>query len=414
MEGRLAPELTIYSARYASPPPRQRPAHPPYHAHDYGGPPRHPPGPMVQLGGPLLTLASGPFSGPISLPQGLGYWGPGVVRHHFLHHHHHHTFPPYPPSLPPPPPRRLHYHPHGHQSMPLMGLREPHPSAGRWEDNPCFSRPPYTHPVVPKQEDGTRFVVMGTRDAPDAQPLSKNPFLTQEQQRQQRQQQQEEGVYSYAGEGILSPADVIRARAAMDDSDSYGESLASENIYEEIPENWVGSWSRRSLVDEVMDEYERVQAGHRRVLSALNLDVETLIKPAVQDGTASPDSGLTVSASDSSCEPNQLNYDVPRPRVSVSRSEWGFGRSSQRSKSSPKERDDSADKSPKNKGRLVKCESLDLKDALIRRPSGGRGRGFKEKLGGVREKMEKRGWRFPNFSRKGKCLRCLHAFKTPL
>lgn len=208
-------------------------------------------------------------------------------------------------------------------------------------------------------------------------------------------------MYSYAGEGILSPADVIRAEAAMDDCDSYGGSLASENIYEEIPENWRGTWSRRSLVEEVMDEYERVRAGHRRVLSALNLDVETLIRPAGHDGTASPDSGLTVSASDSSCEPNPLNYEMPRPRSPVNHDYAALRRPSQGNSTSAKDKENGADRSLKSKGRLVKCESLDLKDALSRRPSVGRGKSFKERLGGVREKIEKKGWRFPNFSRKG-------------
>ncbi|XP_042205150.1 uncharacterized protein LOC121854542 [Homarus americanus] len=416
MEGGLGPELTIYSARYASPPPRLRPAHPTHthhHVHDYGTPPRHP---GVPSGGSLLGMVSGPFSGPLSLPQGSGYWGtaPGLRGHH----HHHHTFPPYPP-LPPPPPRRLHLHPHGHQSMPLMGLREPMPTpppAGRWDEDPCFLRPHSPDTPCPhkpgtsssQQEDGTCFVVMGSREPSETSHTfaAKNPFVIrqqrrQQQQQQQRQQQEEDGVYSYAGEGILCPADVIRAQAAMDDSDSYGGSLASENIYEEIPETWRGTWSRRSLVEEVLDEYERVRAGHRRVLSALNLDVETLIRPSGQDGTASPDSGLTVSASDSSCEPNPLNYDMPRPRSPTNRRESCFGRFSQSSSSTQKDRETKTEKSPKNKGRLVKCESLDLKEAMMRRPSGGRGRGFKERLGGVREKIEKRGWRFPNFSRKG-------------
>lgn len=252
---------------------------------------------------------------------------------------------------------------------------------------------------------------------------AKNPLHVR-QQEERRQQQEEDGVYSYAGEGILSPADVIRAQAALDDSDSYGGSLASENIYEEIPDNFrPGSWSRRSFVEEVLDEYERVRAGHRRVLSALNLDVETLIRPGGgggQDGTASPDSGLTVSASDSSCEPNPLSYDMPRPRSPFSVTQVG-GESNSRGRggstkggngSSPKNRggdstkntknnNGNGDGSNKNKGRLVKCESLDLKDAFTRRPSGGRGRGLRERLGGVKEKMEKKGWRFPNFSKKG-------------
>lgn len=193
---------------------------------------------------------------------------------------------------------------------------------------------------------------------------------------------------------------MIRAQAAMDDFNSYGGSLASENIYEEIPENWRGSWARRSLVEEVMDEYERVRAGHRRVLSALNLDVETLIRPGGQDGTASPDSGLTISASDSSCEPNPIGYDHSRPR-SPAHGDSGIGLST-KGNNSPKSSQNSADGSPKNKGRLVKCESMDIKEAFTRRPSGGRGRGLREKIGSVREKMERR-WRFPNFSKKGKC-----------
>lgn len=205
----------------------------------------------------------------------------------------------------------------------------------------------------------------------------------------------DDAVYSYAGEGILSPAAVILAQAALEDSDSCG-SLASENIYEEIPENWRGTWSRRSLVQEVLDEYERVRAGHKRVLSALNLDVETLIRPGPHDGTASPDSGLTVSASDSSCEPNLQNYDV-----SSSKSNHRGGTRKEHSPPSKDRKGQTDGFPPGSKGRLVKCESLDFKDAFMRRPSG-RGRGLKERLGGVKEKIEKKGWRFPNFSRKGK------------
>lgn len=393
MEARVGPELTIYSARYATPPTKPpRPAHPipTQHVHDHIGHVRNPSG----SGGPLMGMASGPFSGPLSLPQGSGYLRAGPRRHH----HHHHTFPPYPP-LPPPPPRRLHHHPHGHHSLPYMSFREPPPPpppTGRWDEDPCFLRPhspetpcPHNHRAQhPQQEDGTCFVVMGSQQPPEImEPFSaKNPLHVP------HLQHEEEGVYSYAGEGILSPADVIRAQAAMEDSDSYGGSLASENIYEEIPENWSGAWSRRSLVEEVLDEYERVRAGHRRVLSALNLDVETLIRPEGHDGTASPDSGLTVSASDSSCEP-------ARPRSPTSHGDPNDSWRLQR-KSSPKT--NAERQLPKGRGRLVKCESLDLKEAMTRRPSGGRGRGFKEKLGGVKEKMEKKGWRFPNFSRKGK------------
>nr|XP_027208009.1 uncharacterized protein LOC113801782 [Penaeus vannamei] len=311
--------------------------------------------------------------------------------------------PPYPP-LPPPPPRRLHHHPHGHQSLPYMSFREPPPPpppTGRWDEDPCFLRPhspetpcPHSHRAEhTPQEDGTCFVVMGSQ-----KPLEiMEPFSAKNPLHVPHLQQEEEGVYSYAGEGILSPADVIRAQAAMEDSDSYGGSLASENIYEEIPENWSGAWSRRSLVEEVLDEYERVRAGHRRVLSALNLDVETLIRPEGHDGTASPDSGLTVSASDSSCEPH-AGCDPSRPRTPTNHDDPATSWRSQK-KSSPKQ--NAERQLPKGRGRLVKCESLDLKDAMTRRPSGGRGRGFKEKLGGVKEKMEKKGWRFPNFSRKG-------------
>lgn len=257
---------------------------------------------------------------------------------------------------------------------------------------------------------------MGSRDPSHlSKPFSaKNPLLVRQQQQEQyqkeqqlqgqqpwhqQQQEEEEGVYSYAGEGIFSPADVILAQGAMDECDSYGGSLASENIYEEIPDNWRGSWARRSLVEEVMDEYERVRAGHRRVLSALNLDVETLIRPGGQDGTASPDSGLTISASDSSCEPNPGSYDQSRTRPPP-RQDSGLGLST-KSNNSHKSSLNSGGGSPNGKGRLVKCESMDFKEVFSRRPSGGRGRGLREKIGSVREKMEKR-WRFPNFSKRGK------------
>ena len=434
MEREPGPELTIYSARYASPPQRSRPSHPAlahhaqtHHFHDFVVPPPSASGPIsFPPRGPPLPLGGGqPFSGPLSLPQGSGYWRPTPRRHH---HHHHHTFPPYP-LLPPPPPQRLHFHPHGHTSLPHLGLREPPPPlpAGRWDEDPCFLRPsspgaPCPHDpraAPPQQEDGTCFVVMGSRDPPHVpRPFAAiNPHVLRHQQQEQhrkeqqhrqtqqawqhRRQQDEDAIYSYAGEGIFSPADVIRAQAAMDDFNSYSGSLASENIYEEIPENWRGSWARRSLVEEVMDEYERVRAGHRRVLSALNLDVETLIRPGGQDGTASPDSGLTISASDSSCEPNHTGYDHSRPRSPTHHGDSGIGLST-KGNNSPKSSKNSANGSPKNKGRLVKCESMDIKEAFSRRPSGGRGRGLREKIGSVREKMEKR-WRFPNFSKKGKC-----------
>ncbi|XP_050737708.1 uncharacterized protein LOC127009054 [Eriocheir sinensis] len=438
MEHEPGPELAIYSARYATPPPRPRPSHPApahhtqtHHFHDFRAPLPAASGPVsLPPRGPMLHMAGGqPFSGPLSLPQGSGYWRPSPRRHH----HHHHTFPPYPPLLPPPPPRRLHFHPHAHTSLPHLGLREPPPPppAGRWDEDPCFLRPnspdmpcPHKPRGAPAtQEDGTCFVVMGSRDPPHLpRPFAAmNPLLVrqqhqeqyrkqqqlQDQQRWHRQQQEEEGVYSYAGEGIFSPADVIRAQAAMDDCDSYGGSLASENIYEEIPDNWRGSWSRRSLVEEVMDEYERVRAGHRRVLSALNLDVETLIRPGGQDGTASPDSGLTISASDSSCEPNAGNYGHSRPRSPPTHEDSGLGLST-KGNSSLRGSKNSGDNSPKSKGRLVKCESMDFKEVFSRRPSGGRGRALREKIGSVREKMEKR-WKFPNFSKKGQSMRAEEA-----
>ncbi|KAK4305286.1 hypothetical protein Pmani_022811 [Petrolisthes manimaculis] len=441
--GGVGPELTIYSARYASPQPRPRPTQSTHthHFHEYSGPSSHA-APGVLSGPSGAPLMSGQaFTGPLSLPaQGPGYWRSGPRRHQ--HHHHHHTFPPYPP-VPPPPPRRDHYHPHGHQSLPHMGVREPPPppSSGRWDEDPCLLRPhspttpcPHNPRVAPPQEDANCFVVMTGHPLPTVSAINPlhAPHRHQQQQQQQhlqrqhdhqqnlqrqheqhqhnlqrqqqhheRQQQQrqkqveEDAVYSYAGEGIVSPAAVILAQAALEDSDS-GGSLTSENIYEEIPENWRGTWSRRSLVQEVLDEYERVRAGHKRVLSALNLDVEALIRPGPHDGTASPDSGLTVSASDSSCEPNLQNYDVPSSHSSNHQG----GTKKDRSPPS-NDRKNQTDGSPSGgKGRLVKCESLDFKDAFMRRPSG-RGRGLMEKLGGVKEKIEKRGWRFPNFSKKG-------------
>ncbi|XP_066975908.1 uncharacterized protein [Macrobrachium rosenbergii] len=409
MEGGVASEFTIYSAQYATPPIRQRLTHPAHihHAHDhYGAFRRSTGGISMPPGGASLLgmMNTSPFSGPLSLPLPHSSEYLQTIRNR-QHHHHHHTYPPYPP-VPRPPPRRLHYHPHGPQSNLHIGAHDhpppPPPPAGRWDEDPCFLRPhspetPCPHNLLGsslQQEDGSCFVVMGHLES-NKVPVAfsaKNPLHVE---RHLRQDEEEEGVYSYAGEGFVCPADVIKAQAALEDSDSYGGSIASENIYEEIPENWnVHSWARRSLVEEVLDEYERVRAGHRRVLSALNLDVETLIRPSAQNGTASPDSGLTVSASDSSCEPNPSSYDM----LPNNQNPANPGRYLHRKSTSRKEDSDSS--KANKRGRLVKCESLDLKDAFVRRPSGGRGQGFREKLGGVKEKMEKRGWRFPNFTKK--------------
>ena len=162
----------------------------------------------------------------------------------------------------------------------------------------------------------------------------------------------------------------------------------------------------RSLVDEVLDEYEKIRTGRRQKMKPQKLGVENITTP--QDGTASPDSGLTVSASDSSCGPVATTYDVPRPRRPTFHTKSVISHKSNTSSQPDSEAGsecsfDGSSKSSIKGSRLVKCESMDIKEAMSRRPSGGRGKGFKDKLFGVRDKMlEKKGtWHLPTFSKKG-------------
>ncbi|XP_076046549.1 uncharacterized protein LOC143028404 isoform X2 [Oratosquilla oratoria] len=389
------------------------------------------------------------------------------------YHHHHLTYPPYPPI--PSLPHLPHSHPQQQQykyfsrsqpdfqvprfprhsvflSPPLEDEPSPLPPKGdlshssprlplgRWEEDPCprcsppRGRPP-THAPSPREPPGgdmEGFVGLGRHDvtscafesAPGGPPLPPpgppgppSSFSSNMTSRQPGRVEDEQ-VYSYAGEGILSPAEVIRAQALLEESDGYGESVSSENIYEEIPDrNDIGglvtrappaqkkSW-RKSLIEEVMDEYEKVKSGHRKIIPNPNLDVDDLIRPDVDESSISMDSGVAAST-----------YDVPRPRTpdhgpatsgkrhsptSTTRSS-GVASSVDEGKGSVR----NAPEVPKHilhsgVGRLVKCESLDLKDVLIRRPSGGRGQSLRSKLEGMKEKIEKRGWKLPHFSRKDK------------
>ncbi|XP_047737107.1 uncharacterized protein LOC125178108 [Hyalella azteca] len=163
----------------------------------------------------------------------------------------------------------------------------------RWDEDPCLWRPQspgLTCPHDPRGKSdeslnaGSCFVVgppMNCDDCKLDQTTLENP-------------------YSYAGEGIVAPADAIRSPL---DSDSYMESIASENIYEEIPDEWEAfkTNNRRSLIEEVFDEYERVRA--RRIHSSPDTRLVSKQKSgsivtldfSFFDSSASPDSGLNLS-----------------------------------------------------------------------------------------------------------------------
>ena len=200
----------------------------------------------------------------------------------------------------------------------------------------------------------------------------------------------EEDIYSYAGQDIISPALAIRAQSIFKDE---------ENIYEEISECW------QNL------EYDRFQG--RRVLSALNINVEgfsEFYRKQLQEkdqrmtfskhfkensGSYSPDSGLTASASDSSGD---------LTKTCLERRDHLYQLHKQQQ----------VQRRPK----LKRCESLDMKDIVGRRPTvrktrrnlrrkariedRGRKQSFKKRLENVREKVEKTKSKLMNLSKKGR------------
>jgi len=232
----------------------------------------------------------------------------------------------------------------------------------RWDEDPCLLRPnspdnPCPHNPRSQSHDGLdegSCFVIGPSDAPNSL----------EEYSDFEQEQKEENEYSYAGEGILSPAEVIKAQARMSEElDGYGGSVESENIYEEIPDEWgtFKSKNRKSLVEEVFDEYERIKA--RRIHSATNPVMENTqtsgsivtLDFVPHELSASPDSGLTVSAGD--------NYSDGCYDPVEFREEFSVVHRTKENKTSRSEKVKSCivvGKPPLPK--LVRCESMDIKD----------------------------------------------------
>ena len=312
------------------------------------------------------------------------------------------------------------------RSVKSMILNNNYPSHYRWDEDPCLLRPNSpSHPCPHNTrnsshsdiDEGSCFVVGAPLE------LQRNVSL---EEYHEIDNKTEENEYSYAGDDILSPAEVIKAQADLgQESDCYGGSLNSDNIYEEIPEEWEAfkAKNRKSLVEEVFDEYARIRA--RQVHSATNpsIKISSSTEGSIvtfdfvpPDHAASPDSWLTTSPCDNSSDGF---YDPVEFR----------GRSnSERKPPSLKERSEKvkscivSGKPPIPK--LSRCESMDIKDVnksceriSIKRPRNGSevrsksasgrgdqkevkkenlirdhlrssGRGIKLKLDGMKEKLE--------------------------
>ena len=298
---------------------------------------------------------------------------------------------------------------------------------GRWDEDPCLLRPhspSISCPHDPRSknhkelDEGSCFVVGSLLDADDSK-TSELCFPG-------------DNEYSYAGQDILSPAEVIKAQASLcQDSDSYGGSDGSENIYEEISEGWDSSKmkNKKSLVEEVFDEYERMKIG--RLHSTFNQPLVQTSGSIVtldftpNDTSASPDSGLTISTSDAYSDNvyDTVCTDVTSIPHLVSKSATVVKRSTSVLRKPP---------IPK----LTRCESFDIKDRTtkhlhinqikvtegilsdkikkynvkgegkienyIRGHLRASGRGLKQKLDGVKEKLEQSKRVIFNIPKKGK------------
>lgn len=339
------------------------------------------------------------------------------------------TFPPYPAIF-------------MHERIPTKSFRsitfDPIHVTGRWDEDPCLLRPNSPSIICPHNprvsgenfDEGTCFVVGQAYDSENQH--FKSSF--------EQSRDMDEDAYSYAGDGILSPADIIKAQAsAGNDSESYGGSIASDNIYEEIPEEWdtIEANNRKSLVEEVFDEYERMRT--RRLRSATNFSVKNATMTGsivtldfAQELSPSPDSGLTISSSqtyseglyDPVCYQAPCSEKVPQipkpmektcinsktisilgkpPLSKLSRCE-SMDIKQACAKETYRSRSKTNEMVKKNSSKVITIKTESKKEGYIRGHLRSSGRGLKLKLGGVKDKLEQSKRIILNISKKGKYI----------